>query len=192
VETPGPAGRVALKADATQTVHQMQIDIEINGRSRRVVIEPVGAQYRVTVDGRTHMVDLAPVDDWTFSMVLDGEGVSHEVGLAETGLPNQLAVHVLGGSVDVRLAPRPGGRGRETGDHAGADGVQDVLAPMPGKVIRVLVAAGDQVKARQGLVVVEAMKMENELRSPKEGRVREVRVQEGMSVEAGRLLVVVE
>jgi biotin carboxyl carrier protein len=58
--------------------------------------------------------------------------------------------------------------------------------------VRVLVSQGDQVKARQGLVVVEAMKMENELRSPKDGRVREVTVTEGMSVVAGRLLVVVE
>jgi biotin carboxyl carrier protein len=63
---------------------------------------------------------------------------------------------------------------------------------MPGKVVKVLVKPGDEVKARQGLVVVEAMKMENELRSPKDGRVAEVLVAEGASVEAGRLLVVVE
>ena len=63
---------------------------------------------------------------------------------------------------------------------------------MPGKVVKVLVKVGDEVKARQGLVVVEAMKMENELRSPKDGRVTEVLVAEGVSVEAGRPLVVVE
>ena len=63
---------------------------------------------------------------------------------------------------------------------------------MPGKVVKVLVKVGDQVTARQGLVVVEAMKMENELRSPKDGRVTEVLVAEGVSVEAGRPLVVVE
>jgi biotin carboxyl carrier protein len=63
---------------------------------------------------------------------------------------------------------------------------------MPGKVVRVLVSAGDEVSVRQGLVVVEAMKMENELRSPKDGRVKDVRVQAGTSVEAGRVLVVVE
>jgi biotin carboxyl carrier protein len=63
---------------------------------------------------------------------------------------------------------------------------------MPGRVVRVLVKAGDEVAARQGLVVVEAMKMENELTSPKAGRVREVGVSEGTSVESGRLLVIVE
>ena len=63
---------------------------------------------------------------------------------------------------------------------------------MPGRVVRVLVKAGDEVAARQGLVVVEAMKMENELTSPKAGRVKEVSVSEGTSVESGRLLVIVE
>jgi len=63
---------------------------------------------------------------------------------------------------------------------------------MPGKVVRVLVAAGDQVDVRQGVVVVEAMKMENELRAPRAGVVREVAVQEGASVEAGTTLVIIE
>ena len=63
---------------------------------------------------------------------------------------------------------------------------------MPGRIVRVLVKPGDEVALRQGLIVVEAMKMENELGSPKAGRVTEVAVVEGVSVEAGRLLVVVE
>jgi biotin carboxyl carrier protein len=75
---------------------------------------------------------------------------------------------------------------------AGGHGSGRLLAPMPGKVVRVLVAAGDEVEARQGLVVVEAMKMENELRAGRAGRVREIAVVEGASVEAGALLVVLE
>ena len=63
---------------------------------------------------------------------------------------------------------------------------------MPGRVMRVLVAAGDEVEARQPVVVVEAMKMENELRSPKTGRVKDVSVEPGASVEAGRVLMVIE
>jgi biotin carboxyl carrier protein len=62
---------------------------------------------------------------------------------------------------------------------------------MPGKIVRVLVAAGDQVTARQGLVVVEAMKMENELRAPHAGRVAELTVREGQAVEAGATLAVI-
>ncbi len=65
-------------------------------------------------------------------------------------------------------------------------------APMPGKVVKLLVSAGDQVTARQGVVVVEAMKMENELRAGRAGIVREVLVAEGASVEAGTPLLVIE
>ena len=75
---------------------------------------------------------------------------------------------------------------------AAGHGEQRVIAPMPGRVVRVLVKPGDEVAARQGLVVVEAMKMENELTVPRAGRVKEVAVAEGASVEAGRLLVIVE
>jgi biotin carboxyl carrier protein len=67
-----------------------------------------------------------------------------------------------------------------------------VIAPMPGRIVKVLVKAGDRVARGQGLVVVEAMKMENELRAPREGTVAAVRVSEGMSVEASAVLVVVE
>ena len=77
---------------------------------------------------------------------------------------------------------------------AGADGAgpQRIVAPMPGKVVRVLVKPGDAVEARQGLVVVEAMKMENELRAARAGTVAAVSVVEGQSVDAGAVLAVVE
>jgi len=83
-------------------------------------------------------------------------------------------------------------RGRSADAAGNADGEQKVAAPMPGRVVRVLVAAGDTVEARQPVVVVEAMKMENELRSPKAGTVKEVSVVAGASVEAGRVLLVIE
>ena len=81
-------------------------------------------------------------------------------------------------------------RGRGRG--GSAQGRQNVTAPMPGKVIRVLVAAGDAVEAGQGLVAVEAMKMQNEMKSPKAGRVAEMKTKEGAAVTAGDVLVVVE
>jgi biotin carboxyl carrier protein len=74
---------------------------------------------------------------------------------------------------------------------AGADGPVLLTAPMPGRVVRVLAAEEQEVDAGQGLVVIEAMKMENELKAPRKGRVSEVTVQEGQAVDAGALLVVV-
>jgi len=76
--------------------------------------------------------------------------------------------------------------------HPSDAGPQRVTAPMPGKIVKLLVKPGDKVQPRQGVVVVEAMKMENELRARAEGTVTEVRVTEGSSVEAGAILVVLE
>ena len=75
---------------------------------------------------------------------------------------------------------------------AGADGLQEITAPMPGRVVKLLVAAGDPVIKQQGIVVVEAMKMENTLTSPTAGRVVELKVKAGAVVEAGLVLATVE
>ena len=80
--------------------------------------------------------------------------------------------------------------GKRKAAHSGS-GPQRLVAPMPGKVVRVLVKAGDTVRARQPIVVIEAMKMENELRAGRDGVVAEMQVREGQSVEAGTLLAVV-
>lgn len=75
---------------------------------------------------------------------------------------------------------------------AGSTGRVQIAAAMPGKVVRLLVSAGDEVEAGQGIVVVEAMKMQNELKSPRAGRVTAIRVREGDSVVAGAALAVIE
>jgi biotin carboxyl carrier protein len=110
----------------------------------------------------------------------------------EPGRDGELVVRVDG--EPVRLAvpeprPRVGRRGHDAG---AAGGPAAVSAPMPGRVVKVLVSPGESVAARQPVVVVEAMKMENELRAPRAGTVREIRAAEGASVEAGAVLVVLE
>jgi biotin carboxyl carrier protein len=170
----------------------MTFEIEINGRTRTVGVERLAgapSRFRVTVDGQAMTVDAVAVEDDTLSLILPDEGCrSHEVGFAEGPLPGELSVYLHTGTLKAIV----NGRRNRRGAQAAASGVQRILAPMPGKVVRVLVAPGDEVAVRQPLVVVEAMKMENELSSPKAGRVRDVAVAPGVSVEAGRLLVVVE
>ncbi len=90
--------------------------------------------------------------------------------------------------VTVRLTGRSGRRHKG----AAASGSARVVAPMPGKVVRVLVEAGETVRARQAVVVVEAMKMENELRADRDGTVAEIHAREGMLVDAGALLIVIQ
>ena len=98
-------------------------------------------------------------------------------------------------AVTVRRRPPSGLRRRRRRAAAGgfsAEGRQVICAPMPGKIVKVLVKAGDEVQEGQGLVVVEAMKMENELKSPKAGKVVELTAKEGTTVENNAKLVVVE
>ena len=171
----------------------MQLQIDVNGRLRTVDIERKDGLYRVLIDGVERMVDAAAVDGSTFSLICLADGrSSQEVGLSPTGLPGEIAVHMPSGVASVRVLTGAASRFGRGAGAAQAAGTQQVLAPMPGKVVKILVRPGDEVKARQGLIVVEAMKMENELRSPKDGRVSEVLVAEGASVEAGRPLVIVE
>jgi biotin carboxyl carrier protein len=109
---------------------------------------------------------------------------------------NDLEVHLLGRAISVQARPSTQRTARQNAPsaslRAASGGSQRIVSPMPGKIVRVLVKAGDHVAAKQGLVVVEAMKMENELRAARAGRVRELSVAEGQSVDAGTVLLVVE
>jgi biotin carboxyl carrier protein len=115
---------------------------------------------------------------------------SHEITIAPDPATHQLTVRVGTTPTAVALNGRRRWGRKDDGAHAAA-GPQRIVAPMPGKVVRVLVKAGDPVRARQGLVVIEAMKMENELRATRDGTVTDVQAREAMSVEAGAVLVVI-
>jgi len=172
-----------------------RFDIEIGGRVTRVVVERVGGRYRIERDGRTEWADAVPVDERTLSLVIDGDRrESHEVGFLEARERGELEIYLRTGVIHARIdgrAPQGGTGGGETRP-AARGGPARVTTPMPGRVVRVLVVAGDSVLARQGLVVVEAMKMQNELRAPRDGVVAEIPVREGMTVEAGRVVAVLE
>ena len=171
----------------------MSVPIEAGGRTRNVEVYRRDAGFVVSVDGHEHTVDVHEVGG-IWSVLLGTK--SHEVAFVE-GLDGAMMVHVDGQAIPVsvdsaRRALGARGRGARAGDTGDAAGPHRIVAPMPGKIVKVLVKAGDRVQQRQGLVVVEAMKMENELRSPKAGTVSEVRVREGTLVEAGAILVIVE
>ncbi len=121
------------------------------------------------------------VADGLYSVLLDG--TSYEVRV----LGNTITVNNHPFDVEIE-DPR---RWKRSGSAAGAHGRATINSPMPGKVVRLLVQLGDQVEAGQGIVVVEAMKMQNELKSPKAGRVAEIRVSENDGVAAGTVLVVI-
>jgi biotin carboxyl carrier protein len=174
-------------------------EIDAGGRRRHLTVERTGEGFAVTLDGRSYRVDAAGIDGhapWLLSLIVDSSVAdgpqrrrSYEVTVtARAG--GQLLVQV--GSVPVTVTVSGRVRARDEVGGASGDGPQEIHAPMPGKVVRVLVQAGDVVTARQPLMVVEAMKMENELRAGRDGRVAGIHAFEGASVEAGALLVVIE
>jgi biotin carboxyl carrier protein len=149
-------------------------------------------KFEVVVDGRTVEIDsqqlggALEVEPGVYSVLL--EGVSYEIRILPS--PEGLTASVEGQRFAVEVRdPRDAGR-----NSLGAigSGRQNVTAPMPGKVVRVLAVKGDQVEGGQGLVVVEAMKMQNELKAARPGRVMEMRAREGETVGAGDILVVLE
>jgi biotin carboxyl carrier protein len=171
----------------------MTFEIELNGRSRTVSIERAGpGRFRVSVDGAASIVDAQRSGEFGVSLIFpDAHHESTCVQLAPGRTHGELLAYLGGRSVTLNVNGRRTGRGAGDGG-AATHGEQRITAPMPGRVVRVLVAPGDQVEVRQPVAVVEAMKMENELRSPKAGRVKDVAVTAGSSVEAGRVLVIIE
>lgn len=174
----------------------MQYTFIIGGRSRTVTLLRQGAGWRVAVDGTPFDVHAAQVDGSTLSLLLGGtaaggSGRSVPAVVVPGKTAGELQVAVRGRAMSVQVLADE--RSRRRGGGAGAEsGPQRITAPMPGKIVRVLVGPGDTVQARQGLVVVEAMKMENELRAARAGRVVAVTAIEGQSVDAGAVLAVVE
>ena len=142
----------------------------------------------VKIDGRAHALDVSFQEPGTLNLLLDGE--VRTAVIDDRG--DTVVVHIGGVAVAVEIADERTLRRRQGAGGASAEGKQTMVAPMPGKVVKVLAAVGDAVKAGQGLVIIEAMKMENELKSPKDGTVLEVAVKEGQAVEAGQKLLAVE
>lgn len=171
----------------------MQFQIEVGETTRTVVVEKVAdtaTQFRVSVNGRVHIVDARRLSPSTLSLLVANKTI--EAAITPERERGAFTIGVNGQAVPVQMRTAGAGRRAKDGSGAAGSGPQKVVAPMPGKVVRVLVQPGDEVKPKQGLVVVEAMKMENELKAVRAGRVRDVLVSEGRSVDAGAVLVIVE
>jgi biotin carboxyl carrier protein len=168
--------------------------VELLGKEQEVTVEALdGGRYRVTHGGASRIVDARRVHGSgraaTWSLIPEGGGRAQLVDV-DGALPD-VTVTAYGVSLPLKVTDA---RRKLAGVAARpqASGPLAVKSPMPGKVVKVLVRAGDDVKAGQGIVVVEAMKMENELKAPRDGKVRDVAVQEGQAVEAGQPLATLE
>ena len=171
----------------------MQFELEIGGKVRTVRVSTGDDRLDVAVDDRVFQVDHRAVGRQSLSLLVrEGHGATRSIDVTVVAQPGGAGFDVSldGQTLPAALVSRFGRRAGEAG--AQGSGPQHVIAPMPGKIVRLLVALGDAVEPRQGLVVIEAMKMENELRASRAGRVKSLKVAEGQSVDAGTLLVTVE
>ena len=166
----------------------MKFEIVIDGVRRGVEFTPQrneASRVTFTVDGRLVEADAVQISSNAYSVLIGGRSL--EVTAEET--PDGLLLRANRREFHVEIFdPRSWRRGRGAGIEL--EGRQQLIAPMPGKIVRVLVAAGQQVNAGQGLLVIEAMKMQNEIRSPKSGTVEKL-AKEGQTVNAGEILAII-
>jgi len=168
----------------------MKLTAEIAGEKHELVIEHDGTRVLARIDERHYELEARASQPGVYLLL--SEGFVYDCRVHHPGAKRETAEVTVGNhAYTVNLADPKRLRG---GQSAGTplDGTAQIVAPMPGKVVRVLVEAGAEVEAGAGLVVVEAMKMQNEMKSPKAGKVSSVNVTTGATVNAGDVLVVVE
>jgi biotin carboxyl carrier protein len=165
----------------------MIYEVTVGDKMHRVELTRSGKEWQCKVDERSMTVNTALTTQGVLSLILDGRSwqIMQETTATETNI-------IIGNerfSATLR-DPRSLRSRRRDGD--GGKGPKKITSPMPGKVIRILAQSGDEVQAGQGVVIIEAMKMQNELKSPKQGKIKKLLVQEGALAEAGQVLAEIE
>lgn len=165
----------------------MKLTLHTDGGEQSIEVLSAAPQYRFRLgDAPERSANVETPEPGVYSVLLEGR--MYDARVEET--PAGLVVVIDGYRFEIEVRdPR---RWSRKDAARGGEGVQTVAAPMPGKIVRVLVAPGDTVKAGQGLLVVEAMKMQNEMKASRDGRILTVTVKEGATVAAGEILVTIE
>lgn len=164
----------------------MKLEIELGAHTHMIDIPRIDRNLQCTIDGNAVEADAVEIAPGIYSILIAGQ--SFEVRVEKFGSGLRIAAGSAEYSAQVR-DPRKWQKIRSAA--ASSEGRQNVIASMPGRVVRVLVKAGDTVSAGQGIVVVEAMKMQNEVRSPKAGSIERLLVCEGQAINAGDIIAVI-
>ena len=164
----------------------MTYDIAIDGKNYRLDLNRQEGSWSCRLDGREVEVDAVLARPDVLSLRIGNQ--AYEVKCERVGGDLHLWVGSVRFAAEVRDPRSLRGRVRAVDDH----GPKRLTAPMPGKIVRVLVCQGDEVETGAGVLVVEAMKMQNEIKSPKKGTIQKILVSEGAAVNAGDVLAIVE
>lgn len=168
----------------------MKLQAELNDEKHQVEVKRDGNKVFAVVDDREYELEVSEPEAGVFLFKNDGK-VTEVFVSPRVDTDASVQVQTGGRSFDIKLIDpkrlRGSGRGSEHGD-----GAAEIRTAMPGKVVRLLLENGAEVKKGDGVIVVEAMKMQNELKAPKDGIVKNIKVKEGTTVAAGDVLVVIE
>ncbi len=161
-------------------------DVVLDSRTYRLDIENAENEWRCKIDGRAIALSARPIAEDLISLLVSGRVYEAKREKSDDG------VYITSRGVRHLLTVRDPKSLRSRGVQASDDsGPRKITAPMPGKIVRILVALDELVEAGQGIAVVEAMKMQNEIKSPKKGKVRKLLVADGSAVNAGDALAVI-
>jgi biotin carboxyl carrier protein len=162
----------------TATVEGERVEVEL--------VKSNATRVEGAIGGRRYVLEVAPVGPGVYWFNWNNRSIEAAV----TPAVGEYVVSINERHISVEIAdPRAALR---KAAHQGEAGLAEVRAPMPGKVVRILVSEGDEIQAHQGVIVVEAMKMQNEIKSPKSGIVKKIRVERNAAVNAGDILAIVE
>lgn len=162
----------------------MDVIVQIDGKNYRLGLERTAAGWRCQLDGRDVPVDAVLARPDVLSVVIEGK--AYEIKRERTATDLHLWVGGVRYAAELRDPRSLRSRKAVAGDDIGP---RKLIAPMPGKVIRILLQEKTKVEAGQGILVMEAMKMQNEIRAPRAGRVERIYVAEGEGVETGSRLL---
>jgi biotin carboxyl carrier protein len=165
----------------------MIYEVTVAGKTQRVELVQGGSGWLCKLSGREFPLDVISTAEGILSILVDGK--SYEIKQETTATQTNIVVGNERFDAVVR-DPRSFRSRRRT--DSGAEGVKKIIAPMPGTVVRILAPPGAEVEAGQGVLVIEAMKMQNELKSPKKGKVKKLNVAPGAAVDAGQVLAEIE
>jgi biotin carboxyl carrier protein len=165
----------------------MVYEVIVNGKSHRLELEKAAGGWECRLNGQPVNIDAAITRRDVLSLLVDGH--AYEIKREQIAADLRMWVGTAGFAVEVRDP-----RSLRSGNRAAGDekGPRKIVAPMPGRIVRLLVTENSEVEVGQGIVVVEAMKMQNEIKSPKKGVVKKISATPGAAVNPGDVLAIVE
>jgi biotin carboxyl carrier protein len=168
----------------------MKLFAELNNEKHEITLEQTGEKVFAEIDGRNYELEVSEPEPNVYLCKHNNQ--IFEIFVSPNEKSNELfQVNVANHNLEIKISDPKRLRGTAAGTGE-IEGIAEIKTAMPGKVVRVLVEEGAEVKIGDGIIIVEAMKMQNEMKSSKDGIIKEIRFAEGATVNAGDILVIIE